>query len=161
MFDSKDYSFKLDPSVPKPAVPHEPGLTWSTTPVEDFALGGGLQISKALFSLGKIAFRSAVALVTKEAAEEGTTALATTGLRLSAEAVKRMGERGVTEDMIETVLAKGARFWDPKNGTIQYVIEGGMASGKSILVAQNPTTGVISTVIVGRNLVSSRFVPMP
>jgi hypothetical protein len=82
MFDSKDYSFKLDPSVPKPEAPHEPGLTWSTTPVEDFFLGGGLQMSKALFGLAKLALQKVAAVITKDAATDLTEGGVSTGTKL-------------------------------------------------------------------------------
>jgi hypothetical protein len=55
-----------------------------------------------------------------------------------------MVERGITEKMVKKALEKGVPYLDPKNGTINYVLEGGFASGKSLLVGQNPNTSLIS-----------------
>jgi len=89
----------------------------------------------------------------------GTGDLARAGYSIGVHAAERMAERGVSERMVQTALRKGAMYFDPKNGTVNYDLEGGFASGKSLLVGQNPETGVISTVIRGNNLVRPRFVP--
>ena len=36
-----------------------------------------------------------------------------------------------------------------------------MASGESILIAQNPESGLITTGLTGQNLIRSRFVLIP
>ena len=41
-----------------------------------------------------------------------------------------------------------------------YVLKEGFASGKSLLVGQNPVTGKITTVIRGNNLVRPRHIPI-
>ncbi len=48
----------------------------------------------------------------------------------------------------------------PKNGTVNFVLEGGMASGKDLLVGTNPLSGKITTVIRGWDLVTRRMVPI-
>lgn len=83
-----------------------------------------------------------------------------TGLNIGEHALERMSERGITTKMVEKALAKGTRYWDPKNQSVNYVLEKGFASGKSLLVAQNPASGQINTVIRGSNLVPKRFIPI-
>jgi hypothetical protein len=70
-----------------------------------------------------------------------------------------MAERKSTESMVKVGLEKGTPFIDPKNGTINYVLNEGFASGKDLLVGTNPLTGKITTVIRGTDLVSARFIP--
>jgi RHS repeat-associated protein len=73
-----------------------------TFPVENILLAGPLS---GWGALGRAAAR--------ELAAAGTSALAKTGLQISQHAAARMAENGVTESMMKTALAKGARFWDP------------------------------------------------
>ena len=91
---------------------------------------------------------------------EGSGALVKAGVDLSTHALDRLAERGITKDMIEVGISKGAKFFDPKNNTINYVLKGGFASGKDLLIGTNPLTGKITTGIRGTNLVSSRFIPL-
>lgn len=86
--------------------------------------------------------------------------LAKVELNLGIHAVEQMAEREITEKMIEVALRKGQPFYDPKNKAINYVLEQGFASGKSLLVGQNPVSKKITTVISGRKLVSRRFIPL-
>jgi len=81
------------------------------------------------------------------------------GLRYSKHAVGQMGERGVTQRMVDLALEKGTPYWDPKNKVVNYVLEGGFGSGKDLLVGQNPASGIITTVIRGWDLVAPRFIP--
>jgi RHS repeat-associated protein len=91
---------------------------------------------------------------------EATSATSKT-LQLTKHAVQQMSERKVSEGMIKAALRKGARFYDPKNGTINYILSKGFASGKSLLVGTNPVTGAVTTVIrSSKNLVSSRLIPI-
>lgn len=70
-----------------------------------------------------------------------------------------MTQRGVTPRMARTAISKGLKFYDPKNGTINYVLKNGFASGKSLLVGTNPITGQITTVIrSSKNLINNRFI---
>lgn len=69
----------------------------------------------------------------------------------------RMATRGITDKMINVCLRKGSPYWDPKNRTVNYVLDKGFASGESLLVAQNPVTGVITTVIKGYRLIRQRM----
>jgi len=62
--------------------------------------------------------------------------------------------------MIDTVLRKGGKFWAPKNKSICYIIRGGMASGKDILVGTNPFTGDYTTILTGKKLVRPRMRPL-
>lgn len=94
-------------------------------------------------------------------AETAGTALVRSGLRISNHAAARMSERGITRAMIQTAINKGQVFYDPRNGTINFVLRGGFASGRDLLVGQNPMTGVITTVIRGTNLVRPRMIPVP
>jgi hypothetical protein len=52
--------------------------------------------------------------------------------RLSYHALERALERGITEDMINVALRKGVPYWDPRNGSVVYVLEGGFASGRDL-----------------------------
>ena len=58
-----------------------------------------------------------------------------------------MAERGFTRDMVRTIIKNGSRYWDPKNGTINYVLDGGFASGRSAIVGTSPFTNIVTTVI--------------
>ncbi len=64
-------------------------------------------------------------------ANEAGNALVKTGVEIEGHFVKRMAERGITEKMIETGLSKGTKYFDPKNGTFNYVLKNGFASGKT------------------------------
>jgi hypothetical protein len=70
-----------------------------------------------------------------------------------------MTERRITQKMVETGLSKGVKYFDPKNGTFNYVIKNGFASGKDLLIGTNTVTGKVTTVLRGNNLVKSRFIP--
>jgi hypothetical protein len=61
---------------------------------------------------------------------------------------------------LSKALEKGVPSFDPKHGTINYVLEGDFASGKSLLVGQNPNTALITTVIRGTNVVRPRMAPL-
>jgi len=84
--------------------------------------------------------------------------LVRTGLTISKHAAERIAEHGVTEKMIQIALTKGKKFWDPKNKTVNFVLEKGFASGQSLIVAKNPVTGTIATVIKGNRVIRPRFV---
>ena len=88
----------------------------------------------------------------------GTNALTKTG-SFSKHSLRRLKQRGVTPKMAKTAIRRGRKFYDPKNKTINYVLENKFASGKSLLVGTNPFTGELTTVIRGsRNLVKRRFI---
>ncbi len=70
-----------------------------------------------------------------------------------------MVERGITPKMVETGIAKGTKYLDPKNGTYNYVLKNGFASGKDLLIGVSPQTGKVTTVLRGNNLVNKRFIP--
>ncbi|HUA64605.1 MAG TPA: hypothetical protein VME24_02080 [Alphaproteobacteria bacterium] len=72
-----------------------------------------------------------------------------------------MAEREITEKMAQTAIRKGVRYFDPKNGTFNYVLRGGFASGEDLLVGQNIITGKITTVIRGSKLVRPRMILAP
>lgn len=82
-------------------------------------------------------------------------------LIISGHAAERMAEYGVTRAMVRAAVNRGTRYWDPENASIVYVFKGGLASGKSLAVAQDPITGTIKTVMTGKNVVRSRFQLMP
>jgi hypothetical protein len=90
--------------------------------------------------------------------------LATTGTALVARegvhALERMAERGITSDMVSTALARGTPYWDPKNGSIVYVLEGAFASGRDFAVATN-LVGQVTTVMRNFGIVRPRFIPIP
>jgi RHS repeat-associated protein len=119
------------------------------------ALGGLALYGGGAFAGGQL---TTLGLQTSAAtATEGSTALAGT-LNLSKHAVQRMAERGFTRDMIQATIKNGTRYWDPKNGTFNYVLRGGFASGKNALVGVNPVTNVVTTVIRGGGI-PARLIP--
>ncbi|MDZ4712109.1 MAG: RHS repeat-associated core domain-containing protein [bacterium] len=89
-----------------------------------------------------------------------STSLVGTELNLTAKDIlAKMSSRGISEKMIKTTLAKGKRFWDPNNNSINYVLEKGFASGKDMLVGVNPLTRKIATTFKGKDLIHKRFIP--
>ena len=91
-----------------------------------------------------------------------STALVKSGLQIGDHALIRMTERGITRKMVDVTIRRGAKFYDPLNGTINHVLVNGFASGKSLLVGTNPLTGLVTTVIrTSKSAVKSRFIPIP
>ena len=119
------------------------------------ALAKGLE-SRAVRELGEEALEEGV----ERAVSKTGGALVKAGSNFGTHTLERMVQRGITPKMVERALAKGTKFWDPKNKVINYVLRGGFGSGKDLLVGQNPVTGKITTAIRGRNLVRPRFVPL-
>ncbi len=79
-------------------------------------------------------------------------------LQLSKHAVERMAERGFTRKMVQATIKEGIRYWDPRNGSINYILRDEFAKGKSSLVAVNPITNEIRTVI-RVSKISPRLIP--
>ena len=69
-------------------------------------------------------------------------------------------ESHVSLSAVERAITKGEKYFDPKNKSIVSILDRGMASGKSILIAQDPETEAIKTVITGTDLIPSRFLPL-
>ena len=91
--------------------------------------------------------------------EVGETALARPlGQEISEHAAGRMSTRGVTNSMVRSAIRNGEQYYDPANGTINYVVRRGFISGRDLLIGRNPITGRITTVIRGRNLVRPRMI---
>ncbi|MCZ2101152.1 MAG: DUF4258 domain-containing protein [Chitinophagales bacterium] len=84
---------------------------------------------------------------------------AKTGVQITKHAAERMVERGITQKMVETGIAKGTKYLDPKNGTFNYVLKNGFATGKDLLIGVSPQTGKVTIVLRGNNLVNKRFIP--
>jgi len=112
-----------------------------------------------VFDVATTVFGPAKLLGLGAKAARGAGALAKVELNIGSHAAKQMAEREISKSMIKVALEKGTPFIDPKNGTINYVLKGGFASGKDLLVGTNPLTGKITTVIRGWNLIASRFIP--
>lgn len=100
-------------------------------------------------------------LIPGVAPEKAAGTALTKTVDLSVHAVERSAERGISEAMIKVAIRRGEMFWDPANKSIVYVIRRGFASGQDLLVATDPFTGAVKTVIRGKNLVRPRFVPQP
>ena len=79
-------------------------------------------------------------------------------VQITRHAAERMVERGVTEKMVETGIVNGTKYLDPKNGTYNYILKNGFASGKDLLIGMSPETGRVTTVIKGNNLINKRFI---
>lgn len=98
---------------------------------------------------------------THVAVNVGKTVATQSEVYLTKHAVKQMAERGVTKDMVKLAIKKGQKFFDPRNGSINYVLTENFASGKSLLVGTNPGTGNVTTVIrSSKSLVNKRFIPI-
>ena len=113
-----------------------------------------------VYSAGGWTGFAATVIVPGGAEEEGASVALTKGVEISEHALERAAQRGFSESMIKAVIRNGQKFYDPANGSINYVIREGFASGKSALVAVNPFTGRVATVIRGSRLIRGRFVPL-
>ena len=82
------------------------------------------------------------------------------GYRLGGHAIEQMEARGVTEGAVDFALRNGTRYWDGNHLAVSYVVEGGYASGKSLVVAVNPASLTVTTVI-RTSRVASRLVALP
>jgi hypothetical protein len=80
------------------------------------------------------------------------------GVKITAHAAQRMTERGITKKMVQICISKGTKYFDPENGTFNFVLKNGFASGKDLLVGTNTITGKVTTVLRGNNLVKTRFI---
>ena len=118
------------------------------------AVGLGLGVTNPTLMKG-----SGAANTGSSVAKIESNSLVKTGVEISKHAAQRMGERGITQKMVETAIAKGAKFFDPKNGTFNYILKNGFASGKDLLVGTNTLTGKVTTVIRGNNLTKTTFIP--
>jgi RHS repeat-associated protein len=81
------------------------------------------------------------------------------GVEITKHAAERMVERGITQMMVEAGIPKGTKYLDPKNGTFNYVLKNGFASGKDLLIGVSTQPGKVTTVLRGNNLVNKRFIP--
>jgi RHS repeat-associated protein len=89
-----------------------------------------------------------------------TTAAVTASTQLGKHALERLAQRGITKKMVEATIRNGEKFFDPLNKSVVYVVRNGFASGQSLLVATNPITGMVTTVIKSsKKLVRGRFLP--
>lgn len=50
--------------------------------------------------------------------------------QITKHAAQRMAERGITNKMVETAISKGTKYFDPKNGTYNYVLKMDLLQGK-------------------------------
>jgi hypothetical protein len=81
----------------------------------------------------------------------GTVAVKATS-QISKHAAQRMAQRGVTSAMINKSIAKGIKYSDAKNpATIAHVLRGSMASGKTLFVVTNRSTGKVVTAMIRKN----------
>ena len=109
-----------------------------------------------------IAAASAMAVINAIPGGGAEAGIVRAGLNIGVHAAEREAQRGITTTMIGIAIRKGARFYDPKNKTINYLLRGGFASGKDLLVGRNPLTGKITTVIRGTNISTiKRMIPIP
>lgn len=68
---------------------------------------------------------------------------------ISKHAGEQMLKRGITPKMIEKGLEKGTIYSGHKGGALTYILKDAFASGKSLLVGQNPVTKVVTTTYKG------------
>jgi hypothetical protein len=63
--------------------------------------------------------------------------------------------------MAEIAIRDGQKFFDPVNKSINFVMPKAFASGKSLMVATNPVTGNVTTVIrSSKNLIKSIYIAL-
>lgn len=72
--------------------------------------------------------------------------------RYSKHALERMTENNFTESMVKKAIEKGVKYYNPKNGTYNYILKNGFASGKNFVVGQNTIDGTITMVGRYRNI---------
>jgi Domain of unknown function (DUF4258) len=89
---------------------------------------------------------------------------------LSKHAAEQAAARGITQSQIRVAIEKGAQYSDRLHGTVSHVLNERFASGKTLVVARNPTTDVVTTVIRQTNTFNAgakladgtaRYVPIP
>jgi len=126
------------------------------------AVGGGL-LGGVARGAGRAGIAGVLSSATRTSAERLAAEAAERGLVLSRHAIERLvgRESHVSLSAVERAIARGQQFFDPKNRSIVSVLDRGMASGQSLLVGRNPESGLITTVITGNDLISSRFLPLP
>jgi Domain of unknown function (DUF4258) len=123
-------------------------------------VGGGGEENTASYRNGRrVAFVATFFVPGGVEVKGAETALVKT-TQIGVHAAEQMAERKISEAMVKAVIRNGERFYDPLNKSINYVVRRGFASGKDLLVATNPFTGMVTTVIRGRKLVRPRFVPL-
>lgn len=75
-------------------------------------------------------------------------AVASTNVRVSAHAIQRLAQRGVTQKMVMKTVEKGEKFLDKKNGVITYILRNQTARGHSLKVSVSiHNKGLVTTVI--------------
>ena len=116
------------------------------------AVHSPLALGAASTALAYVGGDAAVGKIISAASAEGIELTTHAAIRLAGR------ERNVSISMVAKTIEKGAAYWDPKNKSITYVLEKGMASGKSILVGVNPETRAVTTVLTGNKLVRPRMI---
>ncbi|WP_269219952.1 polymorphic toxin-type HINT domain-containing protein [Brevundimonas vesicularis] len=81
--------------------------------------------------------------------------------QLAGHVLDRMAQRGVTRGMVNAAIARGQRYFDPKNGSVVHVLAGAMHGGRDLGVAVGAVSGRVSTVMVNHGIVRGRMVPLP
>ena len=69
-------------------------------------------------------------------------------------AAQRLAKRGITPAMAHKAIERGARYFDRTEGTVSYILQSGLASGKTLQVVTNLSTGKVVT-----GMVKKRFNP--
>jgi len=124
---------------------NHPAMALATAPIGGVGLGAIKGVGLA---------RSGAGLL------RGTLATSSGVLRIGGHTVDRMASRGISRKMIKVAIEKGQVFYDPKNKALSYVLRGGFASGKDLLVGVNPGNQMITTVIRGKKMIKKRFIPL-
>lgn len=78
---------------------------------------------------------------------------------LSVHAEEKLNKLGLTLDVVQQCLRSGETLWDSKHDTISFVLQD-RDTNKTTVVALNPHTGRVTTVMHGSRVVSSRLSPM-
>jgi uncharacterized protein RhaS with RHS repeats len=132
------------------------------------ATWGELAAGAGIGCAGGVAVLGASAVIAGSAVAQAATSVGAAAasvpekvLVIGQHAAERMAQYGISERMIRTALQKGERYWDPLHSTFNYILRQGFASGKDLLVGQNPVTQKITTAFPGRDLVVERMVRLP
>ena len=97
---------------------------WHTGAVEpDFSTS--LAVGGLATGVAKVTTRAVVSGA--EVLTEGGGAVVKSSLEISEHAAIRMSQRGITEKMVQTGISKGTKYFDPKNGTFNYILKKGFA----------------------------------
>jgi hypothetical protein len=138
------------------------GLSFSTFGFGASSTSGAFMGFKNFLSgVGIQAIKTTPAQVAPAIVANTSKALVKTGVNITVHGAERLAQRGVSKKMAEIAIRDGQKFFDPVNKSINFVMPKAFASGKSLMVATNPVTGNVTTVIrSSKNLIKSIYIAL-